>query len=289
MKSLPVAFTVLAFSAAASAQLSLKTLSTDARRVTGGDVLVEISASGPLTAGSVKIMAGDRDVTSEFHEGTKPGTLMGLVTGLPNGTTVLRAEAQTKDAAPATLEITNYPIAGPVLSGPWLQPFICETDKFKLPDGTTLGPPLDANCSANTVVQYVYWPTDESAKAFKALPDPKNLPEDVAMTTTSTGQTARFIVRVETGTMNRGIYQNAVLFDPTVDVPPLPGHRPSPGTSACWPSTASVALPAGTFRARRSASTSSIRHTSAKATPSSTTRSTTRPTAAMPCSPAKPP
>src|SRR5262249_50070240 len=38
--------------------------------------------------------------------------------------------------------------------------------------------------------------------------------------------TVNFIVRVETGTMNRGIYQNAILHDPTADSPPSPFTPP---------------------------------------------------------------
>ena len=81
---------------------------------------------------------------------------------------------------------------------PELLPFICQTDQFVLPDGSKLGPPLDGNCSARTVVQHVYR-TTEAKPAFKALP--KNvtaatLPSDLAKTTTTAGTTVNFIVRV---------------------------------------------------------------------------------------------
>src|SRR5262249_55759049 len=118
-----------------------------------------------------------------------------------------------------------YPLTGPVFSGPWLQPFICQTDAFKLPDGTTLGPPLDANCSAKTVVQYVYRTTG-GEPTFKPLPKGGAIPQDMAKTTTIEGKTVNFIVRVEPGTMNRGIYQNAILFDPAADSPPTPFTPP---------------------------------------------------------------
>ena len=83
------------------------------------------------------------------------------------------------------LEVTNYPITGPIISGPHQQPFVCQTDTFKLPDGSTLGPPLDANCSAPTKVQYVYLPT--GAKEFKPLPDATRHPGRRRETTTTTG------------------------------------------------------------------------------------------------------
>ena len=59
-------------------------------------------------------------------------------------------------------------------------------------------------------------------RRFKPLPAGGALPPDVAKTTTSEGRTVNFIVRVETGTMNRGIYQNAVLHDPTSEPAPTP-------------------------------------------------------------------
>lgn len=48
------------------------------------------------------------------------------------------------------------------------------------------------------------------------------------MTTTTSGVSVPFVVRVETGTMNRGIYQNAVLFNPVKDAAPTP-LTPPPG------------------------------------------------------------
>ena len=38
--------------------------------------------------------------------------------------------------------------------------------------------------------------------------------------------TVPFVVRLETGTMDRGIYQNVVLFDPTSDPSPTPFTPP---------------------------------------------------------------
>ena len=72
------------------------------------------------------------------------------------------------------LELTNYPITGPIISGPHQTPFVCQTDTFKLPDGATLGPATDANCSAPTKVQYVYLP--KGAKDVQAAADTKAIP-----------------------------------------------------------------------------------------------------------------
>jgi hypothetical protein len=79
------------------------------------------------------------------------------------------------------------------------------------PTGGTLGPPLDENCSVETRVDYMYRTT---GGAFIALPSGTTRPADLAWTTTSTGAEVPYIVRVETGTINRGIYEIAMLHDP---------------------------------------------------------------------------
>jgi uncharacterized tannase-like protein DUF6351 len=226
-----------AFQAGSTAQhtaaaIQIRTLSTAAHLVTGGDVLVEIALAGVAPAG-VKVMAGSRDITAAFQRGGAANSLMGVVTGLPEGQSYLSVHAQggrgetgtPESGVIASTPIVNYPITGPVISGPWQQPFICQTNDFVLPDGSKLGPPLDANCSTRTVVQYVYRSTSDP-KSLKPLPSTTTLPPDVATTTISTGAAVKFIVRVETGTMNRGIYQNAILHDPTSDPPPTPFSPP---------------------------------------------------------------
>ncbi|OFW17692.1 MAG: hypothetical protein A3H97_15800 [Acidobacteria bacterium RIFCSPLOWO2_02_FULL_65_29] len=208
--------------------IDVKTLSVDASRVTGGDVLVQVAVPIGTPLASVNITVAGRDMTSAFRS-TAPNTLVGLVTGLVVGRNTLTVNAANRTTSTATLEITNYPITGPVTSGPWQQPFICQTEAFVLPDGSKLGAPLDANCSARTVVQHVYRTTGTPA-AFKPLPSSASagtLPADLAKTTTTSGATVNFIVRVETGTMNRGIYQNAILHDPTSDPSPTPFSPPS--------------------------------------------------------------
>jgi hypothetical protein len=206
-------------------RLEMTAVSTDAARVTGGDLLVRITGAA---SGQVKVTVAGRDVSAAFKPAAAPNTLLGLVTGLALGRNTIEADGAT--AGKASLAVTNYPATGPVFSGPWLQPYICQTEAFTLPDGSTLGPALDANCSARTVVQYVYRstaPPADSKQPFKPLPSTSSLPADVATTTTASGQTVNFVVRVETGTMNRGIYQNAVLHDPTTDpaVSPLTPPR----------------------------------------------------------------
>ena len=209
--------------AGAQGSPTITALSTDANFVTGGDVLVKIQFSSSVSLDRLQVSAAGRDVSAAFRP-AEPGAFIGLVSGLAPGRSVI--EAGMTSGTRRSLEITNYPITGPVISGPWQQPFICQTTDFELPDGSKLGPPLDANCSVRTVVQHVYRSTSDP-KAMKPFPKGGALPADVATTTTSAGKTVNFIVRVETGTMNRGVYQNAVLHDPTIDPEPSPLAPPT--------------------------------------------------------------
>ena len=238
-----------AIAAAASRQaepsrLAIATLSTDAQRVTGGDVLLQVTLPAGAGIAALRVTANGKDVTSAFRE-TAPHAAVGLVAGLVNGHNSIAA---TLKRARVSLEVTNYPITGPVISGPWQQPFICQTESFKLPDGSTLGKPLDANCSAKTVVQYVYWnPSANGGKGeFAPLADPTKLPPDVVKTTTMTGETVNFVVRVETGTMDRGIYQNAILHDPNVDAAVSP-FAPPKGWNHRLVAVHGVGCPAGWY------------------------------------------
>ena len=198
----------------------IKTLSGQADRVSGDDALVEITFL-PRER-QVTVTLNGRDITSEFRPGQTPNSLVGLVRELVLGRNRLRAEGRHGSAS---LTLTNYSIKGPIISGPWIQPFICQTDTFMLPDGTTLGSPIDDDCSAETRVNYVYMSTIDGM--FRPLLDPTMLPPDVAQTTTSEGVTVPYVVRIETGTINRGIYQNAILFDPTSDPDPSPFSPPA--------------------------------------------------------------
>jgi Tannase-like family of unknown function (DUF6351) len=202
--------------------LHIQTLSSAPQLVSGGSALVRIDAPGS-SLGRTRVALNGRDVTSAFHADSHAGTLTGLVTGLRVGRNTLEANAHGRGGA-AHLTLTNYPITGPIISGPHQTPFFCQTDTFTLPDGSKLGSPLDDDCSVNPVVTYLYLPT--GATALVPLPSTTQLPADVAMTTTLNHATVPFVVRVETRTVDRGIYQSAVLHDPTKEAAPSPFAPP---------------------------------------------------------------
>ncbi len=186
--------------------------------VSGGDALVKVAgAYDPGTGVTVRL--NGRDVSAAFATDPSDGRKVGLVGGMADGRNMLTVDLTSPGAAApyasSSLEVTNYPRTGPMFSGPWEKPFACETQNFRLPDGSFLGAALDANCSATTRVHYVYRTTATTGDAFRPLAMPAAaLPADVARTTTSEGKAVNYVVRIETGTLNRAIYQTAVLHDP---------------------------------------------------------------------------
>ena len=118
----------------------IETISAHADRVSGGDVLVKINYKHDNRNHPLEISLNGRDVSATFRPGDDPNTLVGLVSGLAVGKNALRVQGNgSSGIKDETLEITNYPITGPITSGPQQVPFICQTQTFLLPDGTTLG------------------------------------------------------------------------------------------------------------------------------------------------------
>lgn len=191
---------------ATPATLKITVLSSRPDLVTGGDALVEVDVPPELAATDLRLLRDGTDVSAVLQASADGRKLRGLVPGLVLGDNLLVAQAGSK--ARGELTLTNHPITGPVFSGPQLSPFECRTVE------SGLGAPLDANCSVATRYDWFYFNT---AGARLALSDPLGpRPADLATATTIDGKTVPFIVRVESGTINRSIYRIAVLDDPTV-------------------------------------------------------------------------
>jgi hypothetical protein len=184
---------------------ALQVVSSRADLVTGGDALVAAILPSGVPASAARFAAGARDVTGAFAR-RADGRLEGLVRDLPVGRTVLTL--RLPGGRGARLAIENHPLSGPLFAGPQTRPWICTTG------ANGLGAPLDGACSAAPRYRYVYRSTDPSKPGFQAY-DPANPAADVAHTTTDQGRTVPFVVRVETGVEDRGIYTVAALFDPT--------------------------------------------------------------------------
>ncbi|MDE0624349.1 MAG: DUF6351 family protein [Bryobacterales bacterium] len=203
----------------AEQRLDLSVLSGPPDMVTGGDALVEVSGA---SAGSLRIELDGRDVTSSFRSGIDPSRLVGRLSELKIGKNTVMARGGERSTS---LELINHPRTGPVFSGPHQEPFVCQTEQ------AGLGPPSDNNCSVQTRSAYYYWSTDRidpqqqrsrTARippGFKPLDPSAPRPSDIARTTTTEGHEQDFIVRVETGTINRAIYEIAFLHDPADGLP----------------------------------------------------------------------
>ena len=187
------------------APFEIRTLSSRADLVSGGDALVAITVPAGTKAGQLNVALNGKDITARFTLDAATGEYRGLVEGLALGANRLLATTKSPRAE-AGLSITNHPISGPILSGPHLAPYECSTE------ASGLGPALDANCSAPTKIWHLYRSTDNT---FKTLPNREGpRPADLATTTTSDGKTVPYIVRVDSGTINRAIYQIAMLDEP---------------------------------------------------------------------------
>ena len=202
---------------AADSALTIESVSTRPYLVTGGDVLLRIEVGEGVDASGLEVLANGEDVSARFRA-ADDGSLVGLIDGLREGSNEI--EARVPDEPSARLAITNYPISGPIISGPHQEPFLCETEDFELETGETLGAPLDANCSVATRVDYVYLSaTDGDFKAYPPSNGGSSPADEVATATTLDGTTVPFVVRVQTGTVNRAIYQSAMLHDPASPAP----------------------------------------------------------------------
>ena len=221
MRRIFVAGTALLATAALAApamahDADIDVLSSRADQVSGGDALVRIDARHRR---AVRITLNGEDISDLFahHD-------VALVDGLRLGHN--RISVWHRWHRVATQRISNFPIEGPIFSGPHQTPFVCKTiqaglgeplvdnqdgDGFRVlnPDGTTAG--WSRDCSATTTVDWLYRST--AGGALRPLPAGP-LPADVATTTTLDGRTVPFVVRRERGTINRFIYSLAMLADP---------------------------------------------------------------------------
>jgi hypothetical protein len=215
---LGVCLAVAAFAAApggaAAKAPRITVLSNRPDLVSGGDALVRVKLPARAKASRLHLTAGGSDVTAAL---TRIGKrrLEGVVEGLREGRNAL--VARIAGGAAARLIVTNHPIGGPVFAGPQIQPWKCQ-------DGAQ-----DAQCNEPSEFKLLYLPKG-APQAGAALPgtnsndsggsfqpyDPEDPPPDdqIEGATTTEGVTVPFIVRLETGYIDRDQYAIATLFDP---------------------------------------------------------------------------
>ena len=209
----------------ASDEFDVQVVSSAPGQVTGGDARLHILVPRTVPLHQAEIWVNGVDQRSHFSVMGGTRVLTGVIDGLKLGTNDLRVKANGNGKGrPAAVQmtLTNYPIIGPVFSGPHQYPFVCNTVSQGLgqpiPDDPVTGTKVfDAansvigysrNCSVPTQVVFKYRST---ANAWKDYTPGMARPADMAQTTTIDGKTVDFIVRWERGTIDRFIYSIAVL------------------------------------------------------------------------------
>jgi hypothetical protein len=214
-------------------------LSNRADLLSDGDALIEVDVPKTVPMKKVALTLNGVDVRDSFVANEDTRTLRGVVSGLAPGENTFVADSNgSGNGRPwASLTLTNHVRGGPILLGSQTQPWICATPTAVPASGNTPASnasglstvAVDAKCNIATEYKLFYRTT--TAPCSTALPDPSppavppandcfkpytlgTTPADLATTTTTNGVTVPYIVRVERGTMNRGIYDIAVLFDP---------------------------------------------------------------------------
>ncbi|WP_251096737.1 DUF6351 family protein [Streptomyces sp. Caat 7-52] len=182
----------------------IRTVSNRADLIHGGDALVEILVPPESHGERLRVERNGTDISDQFAEAAG-GVTRGLVRGLRPGRNTLTASLP--GSRTASLTVTDHPATGPIIAGPQTQPWQCATD------ANGLGSPTDpAHCHAAARTALFY----RSSLTGQFGPyDPLHPPLDLAHTKTDQGLSVPFIVRVETGTLDRGIYKTATLYDPT--------------------------------------------------------------------------
>ena len=206
---------------AATHDFEIEVLSSPADMVTGGDALVQVSIPRTVPLHKATVSLNGNDITGTLELDAAARTLTGMVTGLQLGDNTLHADSNGQGNGRPTADLTlkNHPVTGPIFSGPQQQPFVCKTVSQGLgaplaDNQAGVGMPVaggwSKDCSANTIVEFLYRTTGGQFRALPAGP----LPADVAQTTTLDGRTVPYVVRREKGTINRFIYTITVLAPP---------------------------------------------------------------------------
>ncbi len=229
----------------------IHTLSNRADLISDGDALVEVRVPKNVPMHKVTLTLNGADVSSSFVADNSARTLRGVLEGMEPGENLFVADANGRGRGRpwASLTITNHVRGGPILFSSQAMPWVCATPTPVPASGNTPASnasglttfAVDAQCNIATEHKLFYRTTTPGCST--GLPDPSppaapptnncfkpytpgSSPADLAMTTTTTGRTVPYIVRVERGTMNRGIYDVAVLFNPSK---PWTALDPQPG------------------------------------------------------------
>ncbi|WP_030108946.1 DUF6351 family protein [Kutzneria albida] len=156
----------------------VEVLSSRPEFVTGGDALVRVRVPEGARPEQVRVAVNGLDQTRAFHTEPDGRALTGLVTGLHLGENNL--VGALPGTRPVHLTLYDRSTDGPLFAGPKEQPFACETTGFRTAGGQLLGRATGPSCTVPTRVEHL---------------TRKRVPHRI---------------RVETGVLDRGIYEIAM-------------------------------------------------------------------------------
>jgi hypothetical protein len=201
--------------------VQLRVLSSPANYVSGGDARIEVRAAPGLHDKLALYLNGSKLDVALQRAGTH--RVEAVVSGLRVGDNTLEVYVKGQSQRD-TLALTNYPITGPMFSGPQQSPFVCTTIQgavgrqplvdsatppgYKVTDatGATIG--YSRDCSIDTFV--TYWYRRNTGGSLVPLPAGAR-PADMGSVQLGDGRTVDFIVRREVGSINRFLYSIAML------------------------------------------------------------------------------
>ena len=206
-----------------SGSLKLSVLSSDPQWVSGGDARIHVRLPRDQRD-AVELRLNGKTIEPAMT--AVADGLEGVVGGMAIGRNRLEVRVQRGRGFDSdVLTLTNWPIEGPMFTGPQQTPFVCTTIQgavgrqplvdsavppgYKVTDagGNVIG--YSRNCSIDTFVAYLYRSSVNGA--FKPLPAGGSRPADMATTTLDDGRTVDFVVRREIGSINRFLYSIAML------------------------------------------------------------------------------
>lgn len=151
-------------------QLTVNVISNKPYLISGGDALIEVTTNDTNSDGITLVVNGIARNVELVQHSVDDGlySYRGLLTGLNTGNNNLMV--RSGDAV-AELPLVNYPVTGPVFSGPQQEPYFClsqlapqrdgEKRQFPIGNGEYLDDTAsDSNCSLTGRVDYVYRSTN---------------------------------------------------------------------------------------------------------------------------------
>lgn len=211
----------------------LSVLSSSPEYVSGGDARIEVRAARGLQDKLTFWLNGEKITPSLVADGNR---MEGVISGLVNGSNLLevgQVRGNGRGVSDA-IRLTNYPLTGPMFTGPQQQPFLCRTQEsglgqplvdnhdgighpvFSVSGDTLIG--YSKYCAIAPHILYLYY-TGDGFKTFDPATGYKTPPPDLK-TISVNGASVPFVVRVEAGSINRFLYTIAMLA-------PVPGFDQS--------------------------------------------------------------